>query len=232
MISVCMATYNGEKYIKQQLLSILPQIGEHDEVIISDDGSTDKTIDIVRSVNDKRIKIVNGPCKGSPTYNFENALKISKGDYIFLSDQDDVWNERKVAICMDYLKRYACIVSDCNVTNSKGEITHTSFFELLNVKSNKYYNLLIKNAYIGCCMAFRREVLAKALPFPGNIPLHDIWIGNIAAFKYSLAFIPEPLVRFRRHENTESTTTQESRYSLTEKICFRVNLLINLFKRI
>ncbi|MBP5204864.1 glycosyltransferase, partial [Candidatus Saccharibacteria bacterium] len=61
MISVAMATYNGEKYIQEQLLSILPQIGKGDEIIISDDGSTDSTLEIIRKINDKRIKIIQGP---------------------------------------------------------------------------------------------------------------------------------------------------------------------------
>ena len=91
MISVCIATYNGEKYIKEQLLSILPQLGKKDEVIISDDHSTDNTLDIVKGLNDNRIKIVMNNREKGYTSNFENALSYAIGDYIFLSDQDDIW---------------------------------------------------------------------------------------------------------------------------------------------
>ena len=90
MISVCMATYNGEKYIEEQLKSILSQLGENDEVIVSDDSSTDNTLAIVESFNDVRIKIFPNNKFHSPIFNFENALKQATGDYIFLSDQDDV----------------------------------------------------------------------------------------------------------------------------------------------
>ena len=103
-IVVLMSTYNGEKYIKEQVDSILSQLSDSDELIISDDLSTDKTLDILSSYNDKRIKVINHqPHKGLPphvyaTLNFENALKNAKGDYIFLSDQDDVWLEDKLAV--------------------------------------------------------------------------------------------------------------------------------------
>lgn len=95
MISVCMAAYNGEKYIKEQLLSILKQIGPNDEVVISDDGSKDRTKDIVDSLNDKRIRYVENKNKHGFTHNFENALQIAQGDYIFLADQDDIWRDDK-----------------------------------------------------------------------------------------------------------------------------------------
>ena len=95
MISVCIATYNGEKYLREQLDSILPQLAESDEVIVSDDGSTDGTIDLITSLNDPRIKIVSNSGRKGYVGNFENALKHTTGDYIFLSDQDDIWYPNK-----------------------------------------------------------------------------------------------------------------------------------------
>ena len=86
-ISVCMATYNGEKYIAEQIRSILPQLSEDDEVIVSDDGSSDATLDIVRSFNDPRIRIVQNELEHGYTKNFENALNHANGDIIFISDQ-------------------------------------------------------------------------------------------------------------------------------------------------
>ncbi len=94
-ISVAMATYNGEKYIKEQLESILLQLENQDEVIVSDDGSTDHTLKIIESLNDQRIKILKGPRNGVKQ-NFAHALSFCKGKYIFLSDQDDIWLENKV----------------------------------------------------------------------------------------------------------------------------------------
>lgn len=165
MISVCIATYNGEKFIKQQLTSILEQLAPADEIIVSDDNSKDNTRNIIEELNDGRIKIIDGPGMGSPTKNFEQALKHAKGDYIFLADQDDVWKEGKVSICMKYLKDYCCVVSDATVTDGDLKETSSSFFRLNNTKYGKWYNLLLKNGYLGCCMAFRKELLNAAIPF-------------------------------------------------------------------
>ena len=94
--SVCIATFNGEKFIKEQLDSILCQLGVDDEIIISDDSSVDQTISIIESYKDKRIKIFVNQKFSSPIYNFENAIMKSRGDFIFLSDQDDIWQSDKV----------------------------------------------------------------------------------------------------------------------------------------
>ena len=91
MISVCIATYNGEKYIEEQIASILPQLKENDEIIISDDYSTDNTIQVLTKINSKKIKIFKNQGEKGYTSNFENAIKQAKGNYIFLCDQDDVW---------------------------------------------------------------------------------------------------------------------------------------------
>ena len=90
MISVCIATFNGGKYIREQIMSVLPQLNEKDEIIISDDGSTDDTIYILESLHDQRIKIYVNEREHGFIWNFENALMKSSGDIIFLCDQDDV----------------------------------------------------------------------------------------------------------------------------------------------
>lgn len=228
MISVCIATYNGEKYIKEQIASILKQLEEKDEIIISDDGSNDETINIIKSFQDKRITIIEGPHKGSPIWNFENALKRASGDYIFLADQDDVWLENKVCIMMENLKKYDCIISDAIVVDGNLNQTSPSFFHSNNTKTGITYNLLIKNGYLGCCMAFRRNILEKSLPFPKNIPMHDIWIGNVASSKYKVKFISDKLILFRRHGHNNSTTASKSDYSIIQKIMFRINIIMDI----
>lgn len=230
MISVCIATYNGARYIAEQLASILKQLSAEDEVVVSDDGSTDGTIDIVRSLNDRRIRIVDGPRRHSPTLNFERALRNAKGEYIFLADQDDVWLEGKVTRCVEELQMCDCVVSDARVTDSLLNTTSESLFQLMHVKRGRLSNLLWRNGYTGCCMAFKREVLSKALPFPTDIPMHDIWIGNVAAFCGSLHFIDDRLLRFRRHDAAASCNGKESTYSLWQKLSFRWHTLKNIVK--
>ena len=230
MISVCIATYNGARYIGEQLASILKQLSAEDEVVVSDDGSTDGTLDIVRSLNDRRIRIVDGPRRHSPTLNFEWALRNAKGDYVFLADQDDVWLEGKVRRCVEELQKCDCVVSDARVTDSCLNTTSESLFKLMHVRRGRLSNLLWRNGYTGCCMAFKREVLSKALPFPTDIPMHDIWIGNVAAFCGRLRFIDDRLLLFRRHDATASCNGKGSTYSLWQKLSFRWHTLKNIVK--
>ena len=230
MITVCISTYNGEKYIGEQLASILPQLSGEDEVIVSDDGSTDNTLSVVCGFADYRIRIVDGPHRNSPTLNFENALHYAKGDVIFLADQDDVWTADKVKVCMKVLENSDCVVSDAIVTDDKLNVMNTSMYNMLNVKHGRLYNLLCHNGYSGCCMAFKRKVLERALPFPNEIPMHDIWIGNVAAFFYSITFVKHQLVKFRRHDNVVSYNGKGSGYSIGRRILIRFNTIRGLLR--
>ena len=230
MISVCIATYNGERYIRQQIESIVCQLNVDDEIIVSDDGSTDGTLDIVKGIGDKRIKIIEGPGRKSPILNFECALKASKGDFIFLSDQDDVWKPDKVEICMKWLKTYHCVVSDAEVTDNRLKPLYPSLYAIMQVRQGRIYNTIWKNGYTGCCMAFRRNVLEASLPFPKNIPMHDIWIGNVAAYKYNVIFIPDRLIYFRRHENTISCNGKGSKFTIWQQMKFRLNIIKNIIR--
>ena len=228
MISVCIATYNGERFIREQIDSILRQLSSDDEIIVSDDGSTDDTISIINSIDDKRIRIIEGPRKHSPTLNFERAMKEAKGDYIFLADQDDVWKPNKVEVCIKWLQNYDCVVSDAEVTDSNLNPLYPSLYSIMQVRQGRIYNTVWKNGYTGCCMAFRHEVLNASLPFPKDIPMHDIWIGNVAAYKYNVKFISEKLVLFRRHEDTISCNGKGSKYSIWQKIKFRWSIIKNI----
>ncbi len=231
MISVCMATYNGGKYIRQQLLSILPQLSEGDEIVISDDGSTDNTLAEVRSLECPLVRIVEGPRKGSPVLNFENALRHAQGDYLFLCDQDDVWEADKVAVMMAALREVSCVVSDCTVVDAGLRQLSPSFYSVVRKHEGRWYNLLVRNCYLGCCMAFRREVAERALPFPPSVAMHDIWLGNVAAFFFSLRFIPDRLMRYRRHGANASSTSDPSNHSLAEKIAIRLQVAHALWQR-
>ena len=228
MISVCVATYNGEKFIREQIYSILCQLSSDDEIIVSDDGSTDGTIVIINCIGDKRIRIIEGPRKHSPTFNFENALKEAKGDYIFLADQDDVWKTNKVEVCMKWLQKYDCVVSDAEVTDSNLNPLYPSLYAIMQVRQGHIYNTVWKNGYTGCCMAFRRNILEASLPFPKDIPMHDIWIGNVAAYKYNVKFIPDKLILFRRHKETISCNGKGSKYSIWQQMKFRWSIIKNI----
>lgn len=228
MISVCMPTYNGEKFIRIQLESILSQLGNDDEVVISDDSSTDKTVEIIKSLNDSRIHLLENNSFHSPIYNLENALKNAKGDFIFLSDQDDEWTEDKVSVCMEKLKDCDLVIHDADIVDGNGNQTAESFFKLNHTKSGKFYNLL-KNGYLGCCMCFSKNLLSQFLPFPKKLPMHDIYIGNFAAFNgYRIRFIEDKLIHYRRHGNNASITSEHSHRKLLSRISDRITILKNI----
>lgn len=231
MISVCIATYNGENMIMTQLESILPQLSPDDEVVISDDRSTDNTRAVIRSLQDPRIRVVDGPAKGNPIPNFENALREAKGDFIFLSDQDDRWMPDKVKTVMPLLLSGTdCVTTDCVVTDMDFNVLSPSFFKSNGTRNGRYFNLLVRNNYLGGCMAFSRRVKEAALPFPADIPMHDIWIGNVAAFRFSHRFLHQPLSYFRRSGKTASTTAAPSQNSLLKKLSIRGIILKNLLR--
>lgn len=207
MISVCIATYNGEKYIEEQLESILKQIGESDEVVISDDASVDNTCAIIEAFNDKRIKLLHNNSK-SCKWNFQNALSNAHGDIIFMSDQDDVWLEGKVDRCVEELKHYDLVVTNSKETDQQLNIVNPDFFSVYNSGTGLIKNA-INNTYYGSCMAFKADILKYALPFPPTNEIgHDIWIGLVAEMVGKVKFINEPYLLYRRHEQTVTSTNR------------------------
>jgi glycosyltransferase involved in cell wall biosynthesis len=230
MISVCIATYNGEKYIKIQIDSILKLLDINDEIIISDDGSNDNTVKIIRSYSDNRIKLFEKQKFRSPIFNFENALRKASGDYIVLADQDDIWQNNKIEVIKEYLNNYDLVLSDANIIDSEGNEIYKSFYEINGSKQGLIKNI-IKNSYLGCAMAFNRKILNKALPFPKDIPMHDWWLGLIGEIYGKIYFIDDKLISYRRHENNVSPTGEKSIYSLKQKIVFRLKIINNLIWR-
>jgi glycosyltransferase involved in cell wall biosynthesis len=226
-ISVCMPVYNGAAYLRAQLESILSQLDESDEVVISDDGSTDESLNLIESFGDSRIRVIAGPRLGHPSYNLEYALSAAQGNYLFLADQDDVWLPNKVVVMLEALKKYSLVIHDCRVTDEALAIIHPSFYALHGSK-NGLINNFVRNSYLGCCMAFRRELLQKALPFPQKIAMHDIWLGLIGAAWFSTHFIPDQLLLYRRHGRNASTTSDPSKYSIWQQLELRCRLAIQL----
>lgn len=235
MISVCMATHNGEKYIEKQLESILLQLNDSDEIIISDDGSTDKTLSLIQSLNDKRIRVVAYKQLFDfsrfylssyyyATANFYNALKYAQGDVIFLADQDDIWVDGKVRFFMHELEKVDFVTSNFSIINEVDELVEESYYEENPYKGLNLIKVLKLLPFRGCCSAFKREVLQSALPFPKRVFLHDCWIGLNAFFcNYKLGYIETPLLLYRRHSNNVSDLNSPN--NLFFKISYRLKLL-------
>lgn len=233
MISVCMATYNGACFIKEQIDSILPQLASDDELIVSDDGSTDGTLEIVAGYGDKRIKVLhhvsnnNYSAHEKVTANFENALMNTKGDYIFLADQDDIWEHNKVSFCMEYLKKYDFVVHAKRQLIHDGNSIEFSKKDIPAVPRNWILHLLNMKWY-GCCMAFSQNFLKTVLPFPNKLVGHDYWISALALRFFSVGVIENPLITYRVHA---SSVSYRKKNSLFFKIIYRINLIFQVAKR-
>jgi len=231
MISVCMATCNGERYLRAQLDSVLVQLDAGDELVIADDCSTDGTLALIEQRDDPRIRLLPGKFRLGVVANFERALSAARGEYVFLCDQDDVWLPNKRAVFIKALANADLVVSDCRLTDADLNWVALSFFSLRNSGPGLLRNLL-RNSFLGCCMAFRRSLLARALPFPTALPMHDTWLGLVASTTGSVRFAPEVTLLYRRHGDNASPTGERSHFSrltqLSHRLRFAIALLIRL----
>lgn len=232
-----MATYNGERFLREQIDSILCQLNPEDELIISDDGSTDGTLEIIASYQDSRIKLLHH--KKKPEYekikysrnfyyatdNFENALTAAQGDYIFLADQDDVWLPNRVEKMVSVLNQYDCVMCNVNLIDQTGKVIKNHFFFKNPVPKNVLLYIL-KTRILGCCLAFRKGLLNYSLPFPRTLLSHDYWLGCIAIFNFNFFFLEEPLLLYRRTNFNVSTTSSKSENPLFYKVLYRLRFYL------
>lgn len=225
MVSVCMAAYNGEQYIKEQVDSILCQLSPSDELIVSDDGSTDSTLEILRNYQDVRIKIYGNEGRHGVIGNFENAFRHARGEYVFLSDQDDVWLPGKISRCIEALKKYDLVVTDCIVVDSELREIEPSFF-IANNSGKGFWKNLVKNTYLGACVCFRSSLLDIVLPIPARLPVyHEGWIASLADIVGRVCFLNSPCMYYRRHARNVSSTVGKSKLPLRRKLYNRLMLL-------
>ena len=229
-VSVALAAYNGEKYIAEQISSVLPQLSEDDEIVVSVDPSADRTREIVSSMSeaDSRIKLIDGEGRGL-IKNFENAIKNCRNDIIFPCDQDDIWLPEKAArVKKEFENDSALLLTmhDAKIVDENLSEIESSFFAHRGTKTGILKNIW-KNSYMGCCMAFRKEALKYILPFPENLPMHDQWIGLVCEKRGKVSLIREPLMLYRRHGDNASKMQHES---VMQMIKWRLSIILSLIK--
>jgi glycosyltransferase involved in cell wall biosynthesis len=196
-----MAAHNGARFIREQIESILSQLSFGDELIVVDDASSDETVAILESFRDPRIRVIRQAPNCGVLKTFERALREARGGIVFLCDQDDIWRGDKVAKTMEAFERSPAttlVMSNGDLIDDRGrmleEALHASDRLPLGVVAN-----VVRNRYQGSTMAFRREILAAALPFPSGVPMHDSWIGIVNAVVGRAVYLPQKLVSYRRH---------------------------------
>ena len=215
-LSIAMATYNGEKYLSEQLASFLSQSIRPDELVICDDGSTDSTLNLLREFKaeaDFDVIIVENENNLGYAKNFEKVISLCTGDVIFLSDQDDIWLPDK----LNNVNRVFLDHKDINVVINNQYICDNTMLKQGSVTSltqeksfNGSYDLFV----IGCCTAIRQTWLDVVLPFPLNWPLaHDDWIAFLSIESDCRYLMEEPLQLYRRHEsNVSNAKTSDVQY--------------------
>lgn len=220
-VDVLLATYNGEKYLREQIESILDQSYKNIHLIISDDNSKDKTREILKQYEkDDRVTIYFQKENLGYIKNFEFLLKQVKSNYYMLSDQDDVWLPEKIEKSVETLKNQNAdlVFGDLEVVDEKLNTIYPSFgdFMLLNRKIKKYINSYkinyLYNCVTGCTLLSKKTYIKDILPLPHDskyIP-HDYWIGLIVSLKGKLAYMPEKYIKYRQHGDNEIGTDKIS----------------------
>lgn len=233
LISVCMAVYNGERYLEEQLRSILDQLGDDDEVIIVDDRSTDLSMQLIRNMADPRVILLSNDLNIGPIASFERAIAASKGKHIFLSDQDDIWRTHKVKRTLQVFASANCllVVSDARVVDAERRILNDSLFSMRRSGPGFWRNLY-KNGFVGCCMAIRSDAKELFLPFPTQISMYDEWIGLCATVAGRVQFIGDSLVDYRRHGRNVTKMTHGSVGSMVGKRIIFFKLILFRIPRI
>jgi len=203
LVSIAMCTYNGERFIQEQIDSILEQSHSNFELIITDDCSSDKTIEIIKNYqeNDMRIKLYQNEVNLGFVKNFEKAISLCTGEYIALADQDDIWKKDKLEIFIENIGENVLIYSDALLidehSKSLGESLIRPAKELVSGSNNRAF--LLENCVSGNTLMFKKTLLAYILPIPEDVSFHDIWIAFVASTYGSIQFTDEAMTYYRRY---------------------------------
>lgn len=206
-VSIALATYNGEKFIKQQLESIAAQTTLPNELIICDDASVDRTIDIIdefsrfSSIN---IRIFKNKKNIGFVKNFENAILHCSGDYIAIADQDDIWEPEKIKTLVERIQDAFLIHSDALLINSVGDVISESYTRYSRKKIDyEFVDYLFSNNVTGCTSLFKKELIPYIIPIPQGFLLHDWWFALQAVCNGKIVYLDKPLTRYRQHDNNQ-----------------------------
>jgi glycosyltransferase involved in cell wall biosynthesis len=237
-ISVCIATYNGGRYISEQLDSILGQLSSIDEVLIVDDCSTDDTVKVIQAYDDPRIELKLNPANIGHTRTFSLALSYAQGEIIFMSDQDDIWLPNRVELMVNYLSQSNALLLSSNsifVNSQNGLIefkVHGVEAYTSNMSSRNMISIILgETNYYGCCMAIRQEFLKFILPIPNYVESHDLWIALGANMMGRNLHIDENTIRRRIHGNNASVVRRKLIQKIISRIIFLRSIITILSRK-
>ena len=227
--SVAMAAYNGGRYLPEQIDSILDQLGQNDELIVSYDISSDNTLDILDdyAAHDPRVKIFKNTKPGI-VGNFNNAISKCTKDIVFISDQDDIWMPGKREVMREVLNASHADLAIHNVVHidSEGNVISGPLFQEYGIRAGLLRNFA-KPRYSGCCMAFPASTKRIIWPMPDSVVNYDHWIGFVCEALGNIVFVDDILLHHRLHGDNATV----SRRPLGVVLQQRMNLLHEYKKR-
>lgn len=233
MLSIAMTTYNGEKYLREQLDSILNQTYSDFELIICDDCSKDNTRVILSdyAAKDSRIKIFMNEENLGFKKNFEKAISLCSGEYIALSDQDDIWLENHLDVLVNILGNYDIACGNAELIDSDGisygrNLNETDGLFSFENNDNLLYRILANyGGFQGASMLIKKSLLEKALPIPEKVLYHDSWFVACSCFLNHINYSFEIITKYRQHKN-QVTLHEKQSYLVKIK-----NALIRILKK-
>lgn len=224
LVSIVMATYNGEKYLRQQLDSILQQTYQHFELVVVDDASTDETLSILNEYAgfDDRIFVYPSEINLGLVSNFERGLRLARGEFIALSDQDDIFREDKIEILLTALKAHPkrdIVLSDLSLIDANGNIIAHSMWRYSKLKPEQgkpFQHLLYANFATGCATMCTHRLLKLAIPFPPDCIVHDWWLAVVATSSKAggICLVDKQLTAYRQHSSNVLGVMEEGKLEM------------------
>lgn len=211
LVSIALATYNGQNYLKEQLESIYSQSYKNIEVVAVDDCSSDETLTILQEYAEKKgFRFYQNENNLGYVKNFERAISLCKGDYIALSDQDDIWLENKIEKLLENIGTNLLIHSDLSLIDTNGKMI------VKNWKGDLKTHLcledfLFSNKVTGCSVLFHKELLSESLPFP-DVAYHDWYLAVCAAKENKITYLNEALILYRQHTMQDTGFVNRTKY--------------------
>jgi glycosyltransferase involved in cell wall biosynthesis len=233
-VSVCMATYKGAAFVGEQISSILAELGPDDELVIVDDASPDETATVVAGIRDSRVRLVRATSNRGYVRTFEDAIRLSRGEYIFLSDQDDVWIPGRLSLMLAALAESELVASNFDMFGGSPRpwIPRLRSADSRRHLANIVGILVGYRAYYGCGMAFRRDAVARYLPIPSYVrESHDLWFAICGNVGGSIVHLDESTIYRRLHDENQTPAGFRSLPKIVWARIMLVRLMVEAFRR-
>ena len=214
LVSIAVCTYNGEKFLREQLESLVLQTYAQKEIIVIDDCSTDSTLSVLQEYKAKYpfFNYIQNEYNLGYVKNFEKAVSLCKGQYIALSDQDDIWDLDKIRLQVEHIGTHALIYHDSACVDENGHSLQKKLSDICLLYQGKLpYPFMFFNSVSGHSILFHRKLIPDILPFDPKY-FHDRWIAFIASERGGIKLLPQTLVKYRQH-STSTTDLLEIRAS-------------------